>query len=208
MPRLLPHEIYLLALSGKTRLGARALPTKTEAHQSLIRLTGQDFGFNVAAWEKWIRNNREEMYPRSTTPNRFTRWLDEKSDGRAEEMDLNTFQSELGKLLDASGLAADRVRTAMKEARDDIYADAEEFGSSIEEPFWNCVGLNGKAVFAFFEKEFAIFVIDCDERTLMAETDGFAMAETEACKEVLRKKFGKSVPDLRTARTVAELWLS
>ena len=123
-------------------------------------------------------------------------------------MDLTEFQSELSKLLKASELTIESVRAAMKETRDDIYADAEKFNLPIEEPFWNCVGLGRTAVFAFFESEFSIFVIDCDERTLMNETDSLAMAETEECREMLRTRFGKSEADIEISRTLAESWMS
>jgi hypothetical protein len=77
MPRLLPHQGYLLALEGKTQIGGRPLPTKKEALKSLILLTGQHFGFDVNAWKEWLRNNQQGLYGDNLGPNQFARWLDE-----------------------------------------------------------------------------------------------------------------------------------
>ncbi len=66
--RLLPHRIYLLALEGRKTLHGRSLPSKNDAHDSLCRLTGQDFGFDVDAWKGWIRKNRKGLYGKNPGP--------------------------------------------------------------------------------------------------------------------------------------------
>ena len=125
-------------------------------------------------------------------------------------MDLNQFCEELSRLLQATGsqLTESDVRSATRECRDDIYADAKKFGEPLEEPFFNFVCRDGIAVFTFFESQFSVFIVSSDERTLIAESDQFAMCETEDCKEMLRIKFNKERPDIAIPRAVAEHWSS
>lgn len=208
MPRLLPHEIYLLALRGETQLGGRPLPSKKEAQEWLTQQSGQDFGFNVAAWERWIRDNPKVIHSKSSRPNRYTTLIADLAASENNQMDLNTFQQELSKLLMESELTAESLRVTLQSTRDGVYADAMKFGLNIGDPFFDCVGLGQMSLAVFFETEFTIYAVDCDEKTLIAATEELAMVETEACKEMLKVRFNKSQPDLRIPRALAELWMS
>ena len=74
--RVLPHTRYLLALEGRLTAHGRPLPTKKEAQTRLRRLTGQDFGDDVAAWKAWIKKNRKRMYGRNQLPERLKKFID------------------------------------------------------------------------------------------------------------------------------------
>lgn len=52
-------RICLMSLEGKKTLYGRPLPDKETARQGLMRLTGQDFGFDAEQWRKWIKENRK-----------------------------------------------------------------------------------------------------------------------------------------------------
>jgi hypothetical protein len=56
------HRICLMALQGRRSLRGWPLPTKEEALSGLRRITGQDFGFDPAAWSAWIKANRKRLH--------------------------------------------------------------------------------------------------------------------------------------------------
>jgi len=48
------YELLLLNLRGRISEGRREYLTREEARKFLVKRTGQDFGFDVEAWERWI----------------------------------------------------------------------------------------------------------------------------------------------------------
>lgn len=99
------------------------------------------------------------------------------------------------------------VRRQTADCRNDIYADAIAHGGRIEDPFFNFVLLDGVAVFTFFESQFSIYVVRCDETELISQTNQFALADTVECKNYLADKYGKNEPDLIIPCDVCEHWL-
>lgn len=65
--RMLPHQLFLLALSGRKTIRGRRLPTKQEAHRQLCRMTGVDLGFDVKAWKTYFKDNRKELLASAMT---------------------------------------------------------------------------------------------------------------------------------------------
>jgi hypothetical protein len=76
----------LLSLEGNTKLHGRPLPEKKAARLALMRMTGQDFGYDAQEWQKWMNENRKGLYKRvGRHTNRWRRWLDEKRKGRDKQ---------------------------------------------------------------------------------------------------------------------------
>jgi hypothetical protein len=122
-------------------------------------------------------------------------------------MQVHELRSELARLLGEIEADLDEfsVRRAMREARDEIYADNRAFGRRVDDSFFNFVALRNSAVFGFFEDSFSVYVLACDEHTLIGEVR-FALSETAECRRYLRERHGKHEPDLVVPRTVAEFW--
>ena len=59
MSHLFPFEGLILNLKQEIRPGRRAYLTKEKAYETLKKWTGQDFGYDVAAWEKWLTDHNE-----------------------------------------------------------------------------------------------------------------------------------------------------
>lgn len=89
----------------------------------------------------------------------------------------------------------------------DMCEDLHAHGESLDEPYYNFWAFKGVAIFTFFETQFSIFAIRCNEPELIAETEQFALADTEACRNYLTSRFQKSEPDLVAPRSVCEQWL-
>jgi len=60
MSRLYPFKGLLLNLEGKIPQSTRRLylPRET-AYKRLKELPGQDFGYTVQAWKKWLKENHK-----------------------------------------------------------------------------------------------------------------------------------------------------
>jgi hypothetical protein len=67
--RIKLSELLLLNLEEKLSEQHHIYRTKEEAYQELKHLTGQDFGYDIAAWEKWFRN-AENPFPNINKPNK------------------------------------------------------------------------------------------------------------------------------------------
>jgi hypothetical protein len=124
-------------------------------------------------------------------------------------MEAHEFAFALGSLLGEHGepLAESTIRRATRECRNQVYTDTLAHGGRIEDPFFNFVVVNKTAVFTFFESDFRVFVLRCDEAELISQMNSFAMVETEECKSYLAKVYRKLQPDLVVSRAVSEHWL-
>jgi hypothetical protein len=58
MSRLTLIEGLLRNLASEIDRNARAYLPRDVAYAELKRLTGQDFGYDVARWRAWLRGNR------------------------------------------------------------------------------------------------------------------------------------------------------
>jgi hypothetical protein len=126
-------------------------------------------------------------------------------------VDVNELESRLEALLAEAGCSTYGVRDLHRDTklcRDDIYADNVAHGQSSVGSFYNFIVADGVAVFTFFESDFSVYVVGCDEQQLIAETISFALADTDACKSLLANQYGKPEPDLTVSRGMAEHWLS
>lgn len=64
MPRINPYKVLLLNLEGKFEGDSnkrKLYLSKEDALNSLKRMTQQDFGYDVEAWRKYLRDNK--IYP-------------------------------------------------------------------------------------------------------------------------------------------------
>lgn len=52
--RLLVHEIYIACLNGRIGPTHPAYIAHHLAHRELVEHTGQDFGYDVEAWNRWF----------------------------------------------------------------------------------------------------------------------------------------------------------
>jgi hypothetical protein len=59
--RISPNKYLLYNLEGRfsEETSAYFLP-KEKAYEALKKYTGQDFGYDVKAWKRWFRQNREK----------------------------------------------------------------------------------------------------------------------------------------------------
>src|SRR5262245_3110111 len=124
-------------------------------------------------------------------------------------MQANKFADVLARLLAQTGaaLTESAVRRATKDCRDEIYADSVAHAGHIEDHFFNVVASKGTAVFTFFESQFSVYVLRCNEAQLISEVNRFAMEDTEECKAFLSAQYGKVNPDCVVPRAVCEHWL-
>ena len=60
MSRLYPLEGLLLNLKEEIQPGRREYLPRDRAYELLKERTGQDFGYNVGAWEAWIDAKEEK----------------------------------------------------------------------------------------------------------------------------------------------------
>jgi hypothetical protein len=124
---------------------------------------------------------------------------------------LDEFESHLSARLAEAGMhrysVAD-LRRDTRDCRDYIYKDTSQYGGDIAEPFFNFVVVDGAAVFTLFESDFSVYVVSCEESELIAQTNNLAMIDVGAVRDLLARKFGKSVPDAALPRSIGELWLS
>ena len=56
------YRICLMSLERKETLYGRSLPDKETARKGLMRLTGQDSGYDAEQWRKWIKENRKGLH--------------------------------------------------------------------------------------------------------------------------------------------------
>ena len=124
-------------------------------------------------------------------------------------MQLPEFKTAITGRIDSLGgnLSEDALCRETKACRDAIYADSPAHDGHIEDPFFNFVISGGITAFTFFESEFAIYAFECDEAKLIAQTERFALANTQECKSFLAVTYGKSTPDIVVPRSIAEYWL-
>src|SRR5262245_12751980 len=124
-------------------------------------------------------------------------------------MEIAEFKAAITAILDTFGgaLTEQALRENTRVCRDAIYADNLVHGGSIEDPFYNIVIVNGVAAFTFFESEFSIYVVSCDEATLINETEPLALSDTLECRRLLANNYSKHVPDIVVSRTLAEHWV-
>lgn len=57
MTRLTSYELLLANLIQSLRSGDVGYMSREDAYARLKKETGQDFGFDVKAWRKWLREN-------------------------------------------------------------------------------------------------------------------------------------------------------
>lgn len=128
---------------------------------------------------------------------------------------MDRFRLDVANLLSQAGCdvfgEAD-LREAARECRDEIYLDELEHAGDVDSPFFDFLVVPAKdskdiAVFTFFEESFSIYVFDCDETTLIAQFNGFAMAETEPARRFLASAYGKVAPDLSVGKDVLHAWI-
>ena len=124
-------------------------------------------------------------------------------------MQSHEFVEALSNLLTqiGSSFTIAEIRSSTKECRDEIYADTLAHNGRLEDPFFNFVVHKDVAVFAFFEAEFSVYVLRCNEAELIAETGKLAMSDTIECRDYLATKHQKPQPDLVVSRFVCEHWL-
>ncbi len=60
MTRLLPYELIIENMKGSLRKSMRGYSPKEEAYESLKKMTGMDFGYDIQAWEKWLKANNKK----------------------------------------------------------------------------------------------------------------------------------------------------
>jgi hypothetical protein len=61
MSRVSYYEILLASLAGDyPQFSGMVSISPEEAYQLLQQRTGQDFGFDIKAWEKWLDENKED----------------------------------------------------------------------------------------------------------------------------------------------------
>jgi hypothetical protein len=68
MTRVTPIAGLLANLDPKTSLHGRAYLPRDRALQLLKEWTGQDFGYDVTAWEEWLRTHRASLPPQMWWP--------------------------------------------------------------------------------------------------------------------------------------------
>ena len=57
MSRLTPLQGLLMNLNQEIEAGRREYLSKEQAYEKLKELTGQDFGYDVEKWRKWVKRN-------------------------------------------------------------------------------------------------------------------------------------------------------
>ncbi len=124
-------------------------------------------------------------------------------------MESDDFSNALVSLLHQYGgaLTEPQLRRETKDCRDDVYADNLAHGGRIDDPFFHFVVVNSVAVFTFFESQFSVYAVHCDEAELIAQTNDFALGNIAECKKYLASKYQKLEPDLVVPRAVCEHWL-
>ena len=105
-----------------------------------------------------------------------------------------------------SALTEPDLRRATKECRDDIYNDQITHRGRIDSPFFNFIVADGLAIFTFFETDFSVYLVRCNEAELISQTERFAMIDTLECKSYLASQHQKLQPDLVVTRNVCEQW--
>ena len=70
---------------------------------------------------------------------------------------------------------------------------------------WSLTGLLSSP---FFESNFSVYVVSCEEFELIAQTNRLGMIDVVACRDLLAREYGKSMPDAALPRSLGELWLS
>jgi hypothetical protein len=60
MTRLKAEQILLLNLEQKIPDDALVYCSRDLAHRELKEMTGQDFGYDVAAWKRWFKDQKSK----------------------------------------------------------------------------------------------------------------------------------------------------
>jgi hypothetical protein len=100
------------------------------------------------------------------------------------------------------------VRREAKECRDGIIADDKAHGASADRPFFDFLALQNVAVFTFFESQFSIYIVPCNESQVISDTNRFAMSDTAECKAYLAAAHGKASPDFVLSEADCDAWLA
>ena len=58
MSRITPFQGLLMNLTEEIAKGRREYLSKEAAYEKLKEFPGQDFGYDVEKWKKWLRENR------------------------------------------------------------------------------------------------------------------------------------------------------
>jgi hypothetical protein len=61
MPQLKPYEWLLTNLRQELPDGREGYLSKEVAYRKLKQWTGQDFGYDIRAWEKWLKKNKMKV---------------------------------------------------------------------------------------------------------------------------------------------------
>jgi hypothetical protein len=59
--RATPAQLFLMNLKSSIKPGTLYYMNKEDAYEGLKKLTGVDFGYDVAAWEEWIKANKKQI---------------------------------------------------------------------------------------------------------------------------------------------------
>ncbi|MBX3080265.1 MAG: hypothetical protein KF716_01440 [Anaerolineae bacterium] len=58
MTRATPYQLLLINLEQSLPKNALGYTSKESAYEGLKRLSGEDFGDDVAAWKKWLKDHK------------------------------------------------------------------------------------------------------------------------------------------------------
>jgi hypothetical protein len=59
MSRIPPHKLLIMNIERKIQEGRREYMPPDKALELLKSSTGQDFGDDVEAWKKWLKDNKK-----------------------------------------------------------------------------------------------------------------------------------------------------
>ena len=62
MSRITLFQGLLMNLNQSIEVNRREYLTREEAYQQLKSLSGQDFGYDVESWKKWLKENIGAQY--------------------------------------------------------------------------------------------------------------------------------------------------
>jgi hypothetical protein len=85
----MPEELFIANLRDEFPECALGYMTKDAARDSLMRMTGQDFGFDVAKWKAWFRSHPVKTGGKLTDPRAAIRIMREKARAAARSAKPN-----------------------------------------------------------------------------------------------------------------------
>lgn len=62
MALLAPHQVLIRNLKGEIQEHSRVYMPREKALEQLRRVSGKDFGLDIAAWQRWVSENKEMFY--------------------------------------------------------------------------------------------------------------------------------------------------